>query len=451
MPTGSVTCVTVTIDPKPTHHTTPFLTPSIQHYQALSRHTSSPSKPKPSWTKGKPLKIINVNCQSISGKKGAWAHLLEGARPDIVIATETWLDNTITNNELEMPHHTVYRRDRTSGPGGGVMIAVASNIRSSVIRTTTTAEILWVKLSCQGQRNLIIGAFYRPRVSDKTSIPELFSTMDNLSTRRAYDIFLGGDFNLPGLDWRSLSLKPNCPYPQVHREFLELTNTYELKQLVEDPTRFCPSNTLDLMLTNIPLRANKTTIIPGISDHDIPLVELQLKSHHIYQERRRIPIYRRANWVGLRDHLKTSNEHLQTINDSPEEMWNNLKQSINEASTKFIPTKLAKRKDSLPWINPYLDSLIVKRNNLRKRSKRYGKAKTEMRYKEHKRIVQREMRKQHRAYIHNMLTETEDTSATTNKKFWTYVKHRRGDTSEITAIKTDHRLQIGRASCRERV
>ena len=200
------------------------------------------------------------------------------------------------------------------------------------------------------------------------------------------------------------------------------------------------------MLTNIPLRVNKTTIIPGISDHDIPLVELSLKPHHIYQERRRIPIYRRANWDGLRDHLKTSNEHLQTINDSPEEMWNNLKQSINEASTKFIPTKLAKRKDSLPWINPYLDSLIVKRNNLRKRSKRYGKAKTEMRYKEHKRIVQREMRKQHRSYIHNMLTESEDTSATTNKKFWTYVKHRRGDTSEITAIKTDHRLLTDKKS-----
>lgn len=116
-----------------------------------------------------------------------------------------------------------------------------------------------------------------------------------------------------------------------------------------------------------------------------------------------------------------------------------LHQIPNTISAKYIPTKLAKRKDSLPWINPYLDSLITKRNNLRKRSKRYGKARTEIRYKEHKRIVQREMRRQHRSYVHNMLTESEDTPTATNKKFWTYVKHRRGDSTEITAIKTEHR------------
>ena len=441
-------------DDRTNHTTTHHLSHSLPSLSSISsldsdtepRHTSSPTKPKPSWSKGKPLRIINVNCQSLSGKKGAWAHLLEGARPDIIIATETWLDNTITNNELEMPHHTVYRRDRSTGPGGGVLIAVASNIRSSLIKTATTSEILWVKLSCHGQRDLLIGAFYRPRVSDKTSIPELFATMDNLSSRRSYDIFLGGDFNLPGWEWKTLSLKPNCPYPQLHREFLELTNTHELKQLVEGPTRFCPSNTLDLMLTNVPLRVNKTTIIPGISDHDIPHVELSLKPHHIYQERREIPIYRRANWEGLKDHLISSTKYPQTIEDSPEELWNNLKQNINNASAKYIPTKLAKRKDSLPWINPYLDSLIVKRNNLRKRSKRYGKARTELRYKEHKRIVQREMRRQHRSYVHNMLTESEESSTATNKKFWTYVKHRRGDSTEITAIKTDHRLLTDKKS-----
>ena len=39
-----------------------------------------------------------------------------------------------------------------------------------------------------------------------------------------------------------------------------------------------------------------------------------------------------------------------------------------------------------------------------------------------------------------MLTESEETSTATNKKFWTYVNHRRGDSTEITAIKTDHCL-----------
>ena len=45
-----------------------------------------------------------------------------------------------------------------------------------------------------------------------------------------------------------------------------------------------------------------------------------------------------------------------------------------------------------------------------------------------------------------MLTESEETSTATNKKFWTYVKHRRGDSTEITAIKTDHRLLTDKKS-----
>ena len=96
---------------------------------------------------------------------------------------------------------------------------------------------------------------------------------------------VGGDFNLPGWDWKNLSLKPNCPYPTFHHEFLESAYSFELKQHVEDPTRFAPSNTLHLMITNIPLRVNKTIVVPGISYHDIPLVEPSQKPHCIKQER----------------------------------------------------------------------------------------------------------------------------------------------------------------------
>ena len=96
------------------------------------------------------------------------------------------------------------------------------------------------------------------------------------------------------------------------------------------------------MLTNVPLRVNKTAIIPGISDHDIPNVELSLKPYHIYQERQEIPIYRRANWEGLKDHLMASTKYPQTIENSPKELWNNLKQNINNASANYIPAKLAK-------------------------------------------------------------------------------------------------------------
>ena len=97
------------------------------------------------------------------GKKGAWAHLLEGTRSDVIIALETWHNNTIRNNKLEVTCYTIYRRDWPNGRGGGALIAVTDNIRSSAMPTNTLSDQLWVKLSCCRHRDLLVGAFYRQK------------------------------------------------------------------------------------------------------------------------------------------------------------------------------------------------------------------------------------------------------------------------------------------------
>ena len=56
------------------------------------------------------------------------------------------------------------------------------------------------------------------------------------------------------------------------------------------------------------------------------------------------------------------------------------------------------------------------------------------------------MRKQHRQYVHQLLSESDDTPSSTNKKFWTYIKHRRGDGNNITAIKADNKLLTDKKS-----
>ena len=67
-----------------------------------------------------------------------------------------------------------------------------------------------------------------------------------------------------------------------------------------------------------------------------------------------------------------------------------------------------------------LDQPIPEQSNSKeKRPKKAQQKIWEIRYKEHESIVQREMRRQHRSYVHNMLTESEVTSTATNKKFWT--------------------------------
>ena len=78
-----------------------------------------------------PLRILNINCQSIKKKQDLMENLIDSTNPDIVIATETWLDPTITNNQVFPPNYTVWRKDRENAKGGGVLIAVENTCLSS--------------------------------------------------------------------------------------------------------------------------------------------------------------------------------------------------------------------------------------------------------------------------------------------------------------------------------
>ena len=99
---------------------------------AKPKYESSPKSKKRHRQTNKPLRLINVNCQSIPSKLGAWKNMIECSEPDIIVATETWLKPEIFTAKLELDDYNVYRRDRPSGVGG-VMIAVHNSISSTEV------------------------------------------------------------------------------------------------------------------------------------------------------------------------------------------------------------------------------------------------------------------------------------------------------------------------------
>ncbi|CAC5393845.1 unnamed protein product [Mytilus coruscus] len=52
------------------------------------------------------LRILNVNCQSIRDKQ----HQVDSIKPDIIIATETRLDQSITNSHICPQEYNIYRK-----------------------------------------------------------------------------------------------------------------------------------------------------------------------------------------------------------------------------------------------------------------------------------------------------------------------------------------------------
>ena len=72
-------------------------------------------------------RTLILNCQSLRGKVGAFQSSIDYFQPDCILGTESWLDKSVSTNEIFPPGYKIFRRDRitsTQGGGGGVFIAV---------------------------------------------------------------------------------------------------------------------------------------------------------------------------------------------------------------------------------------------------------------------------------------------------------------------------------------
>ncbi len=412
---------------------------------AEPRFTSSPEKPKPKPAcNSRPLRILNINCQSLVNKKGPFYNLIDSTKPDVIIATETWFNSNIGDAEYFSSQYYVHRRDRgAENPGGGVLIAVNSMYLSSreELLETGAAETLWCKLNIKGCKTLYIGACYRPKINDTETLEALETALSRLSGKDSI-ILLGGDFNLPGWDWQNRTLKPKAPYPSIHNKFGDILNDHGLTQIIEEPTR--ADNTLDLIITNRPNQINRTQILPGISDHNVVYTELEVKPVRKKQVPRSIPLYNKANWPAFREHVTQLATRIREIElaSSVEELWCTFRDSMHKGIQTFIPSKTTKSRDSCPWLDDDLKRKIRRRDRAHKSSRRTGRAEAEKRFLKLKQEVQRDQRRAYWKYVESIITpQDSDTNEYSGmKRFWKFIKHRRTDHNGVAPLKVDGKL-----------
>ena len=315
--------------------------------------TSSPIKSKPTrQTKNRPLRIVNVNCQSLNNKKDRFLNLTDSTKPDVIIATETWIHSESLSAEFFSTHYEVHRRDRPDKKGGGVLIAVNSEYANSRVKDLepTSSESLWVKIDSPKSKAIYIGACYRPEHNDLTTIDDLNTSLEKICGRPNNITILGGDFNFPGWDWKNNRLKPNTNYSTIHHQFGDMLHHHGLTQVVTEPTR--GENVLDLIATNCPNQVNRLEVIPGISDHEVVYVELEATPCRRKQVPRLVPIYSRADWPKLKEHAAIIADTIRNTktNATVDQLWETFKSLLLEGVSKFIPHRRTKTKDSCPGL-----------------------------------------------------------------------------------------------------
>ena len=149
------------------------------------------------------------------------------AEHDVIILTETWLNDEINSLQLFGPIYNVFRNDRDqaiSGKtrGGGVLIAVSNKLASKQ-RTCPILDLeqLWVNIR-YGEMNICVGGVYLPPdlSSDANVIQKHIDSAravaNSLDPHSINLIF--GDYNQPGLVWIQHPLAmlyptlPNLPF-----------------------------------------------------------------------------------------------------------------------------------------------------------------------------------------------------------------------------------------------
>ena len=387
-----------------------------------------------------------MNCQSIKNKKAELHTIIDSAKPDIILGNESWLTPEIKNSEIFPDSFDAVRKDRASDAHGGVFIAFKRDLLcTETPELDTNCEIVWCKLNIIGCRTLYLGSFYRPPDKiDNEYLEEFNSSLSRIMSNRNAHVLVGGDFNCGDIEWSHMQVPHGVQKRQSQQQFLDIIGEHCLTQVVNIPTR--NDKTLDLLFTNAPSPVNRVKGMPpiGKADHDIVYVEYDIKAKRIKQASRKIYLYKRADMVGLKDHmalfkdayLSEDHSHM-SVND----MWVKFKTGFVEAVERFIPSKMTKTKYSVPWIDATIKRLVKKRHKLYLRARKSKDPDVKIHYKRFRAHVQKVLRDAYWKYVSNIFTFENDSSDPDTpkpekiKKFWSFVKSLKKDAYGITSLR----------------
>ncbi len=404
--------------------------------QATSSTKVKSTKTKETNFKGVPnLKTIVVNCRKIEANRAAFLNLIDSTKPNIVIGTESWLTPDIQSSEIFPPGFNIYRKDRKIGTkeacnkqtGGGVFLMIDSKLISTEVpELDVDCEIIWAQVQLPRSKFLNVGSYYRPEYTDETYLDKLNDSISRISSNGSH-IWLGGDFNLPDIDWKKSTTVTGGKNISKGNRLIDIAENHNLTQVQHFPTR--GENNLDLLFTNHPSLVNRAEVIPGISDHDVPILDIKIKADINKKQPRKVYIYRKADYETMKQDTQTFVKDFveRTENKSIDDLYNELINKIQQLLDNHIPSKMTKKKPKTPWMSDRTKRLIKKRDKYYGKLKGNNKAKHK--YKNYKQTIQKQIRQDYNKYINSIITENDQdiynsqTRGNSMKKFYTFVKN----------------------------
>ena len=328
------------------------------------------------------------------------------------------------------------RRDRPTSSHGGVAIITRDNIDASEIPLTTQAEMVAASIPSKSTKPIIVSSIYRPTDNNKEYTVHLCDTIQQLhSSYRDHIFWIGGDSNLPDINWKTDNIEGH-QYPiSISQDFIDLFRDIGCQQVIDFPTR--QSNTLDLFANNRTSLVSKCLGLPGLSDHDVILIDTTITAQKRRPVRRLIHIWSKADIDAVTADLEQYSQTLRERETSLpiNTLWNEFKSVCTSTIHKNIPSKYTSTRYSQPWCNRNIKRLSRRKRRAHRKARSTNRQADWDRYHQLQRETKETCRSTHNNYINNMISDDN-----TNKKFYSFIKSKRTDNSGISPLRDDGTL-----------
>ena len=206
--------------------------------------------------RGKGLLFIHANVRSLLPKLPEIKLFLNRTKAAILAISETWLDNTVTDAELNVDGYSVLRKDRNRH-GGGVCMFINNHLNYDKRNINVPdIECLAVDLLLPHTKPISFAVCYRPP-TDYSFITKLGTILNDFDSHN--EVYLMGDFNICVKQKGTLS-----------KSYLGLLNDFSYRQLIDQPTRVTndSSSIIDHVISNANGKMGKSGVLDiGLSDH----------------------------------------------------------------------------------------------------------------------------------------------------------------------------------------
>lgn len=282
-------------------------------------------------------------------------------KANFIALTESHLDPSTMEAEIEIAGFTPYRSERTTRSHGGTILYVANELTCTELLkySNNYCSMNIIKINTL---NLIMGIIYRPPDCTTAAYTEITEKIDttirNLGDPKP-DIIILGDFNFPRINWPSGNIitgGTTVENEQATRLATMCNNLY-LTQVIKHPTR--KKNILDLAFTNNANLVHHYHIEPTtISDHNLIIISLNYNEKRIKkntpkentQKAKLLTLnYNKADWDLVNQKFTEVNWDELLMDTGPIEKVKAFIDKVEEICQKHIPKKSDhNRKNPIP-------------------------------------------------------------------------------------------------------